>query len=74
MNELVCPHCGGRLTLDVAYDGKNEAAEDYDPAHSKWWAYELRLECTYCSAVYPIARMRTYDGVSRIRKEVPEHA
>lgn len=74
MNELLCPHCGNRLTLDVAYDGENERAEDYDPERSKWWGYELRLECAYCSAVYPIARMRSYDGVSRIRKEVQEHA
>lgn len=74
MNELLCPHCGERLTLEAVYDGKNEAAEDYDPAHSKWWAYELRLECTYCSAVYPIARMRTYDGVSKIRKDVSGNA
>lgn len=70
MNELLCPHCGGRLTLKAVYDGKNEAAEGYHPEQSKWWGYELRLECTYCSAIYPIARMRSYDGVSKIRREV----
>lgn len=69
MNELVCPHCGGRLKLEAEYDGRNELAEDYHPERSKWWAYELQLVCTYCAAVYPIARMRSYDGVSKIRKE-----
>lgn len=70
MNELICKYCGGRLVIDTEYDGKNDLAEDYNPERSKWWAYELRLECAYCSAVYPIARMRSFDGVSKIiRKE-----
>lgn len=69
MNELFCPRCGGRLKLETEYDGQNELAEDYDEERSKWWGYELRLECTCCAAVYPIARMRSYDGVSKIRKE-----
>jgi uncharacterized protein YbaR (Trm112 family) len=69
MNELLCPHCGSRLSLDIAYDGENEKAEDFHPDTSKWWGYELRLECTCCALVYPIARMRSYDDVSKIRKE-----
>ena len=74
MNELVCPHCGGRLKLETEYDGQNELAEDYDEERSKWWGYELKMTCCECGTVYPIARMRSYDGVSRIRKEVNEHA
>lgn len=70
MNELVCKYCGGRLTLEAIYDGDNERAEDYDPERSKWWGYELRLQCAECAAVYPIARMRTFDGISKIRKDV----
>ena len=68
MNELLCPHCGERLTLESVYDGRNELAEDYNPEWSKWWSYELRLECTCCTSVFPIARMRSYDGVSKIRR------
>lgn len=71
MNELICKYCGGRLVLGTEYDGQNELAEDYDPERSKWWGYELRLQCADCAAVYPIARMRSFDCISKIRKEVP---
>ena len=70
MNELICKYCGGRLVIDTEYDGKNELAEDYHPERSKWWGYVLNLTCIGCSTVYPIARMRTFDCISRIiRKE-----
>lgn len=69
MNELFCTFCGGKLELKTAYDGRNEIAEDYHPDYSKWWSYELAMQCVSCSKVFPIARMRTFNGISRIRKE-----
>lgn len=69
-NELHCPRCGARLALRVSYDGMGEEAVLYtDPrsrAESLMWGWLIALECTECSAVYPLARTNSVDSVSLI--------
>ena len=66
-NLLKCPRCGATLELCVSYDGLSEEAERYCRC-SPEWGWSIQMECTECSAVYPIGRTRSYFDVSKLKE------
>ena len=64
--ELRCPCCGARLTLETRRDGQSEEAENYS-AYTPDWDVLVLLACTCCTAEYPVARTPNAAAVSRIR-------